>query len=166
MGLQDRSVVAEKGCTRVFVGTFEHGLDEKGRLILPSAFRDAFATGGSLTKSLEGCLALMGEAEFQAQYEHRMRLASAGRVARNAARAFMAGSVPIVPDKQGRIAIPAKLREFADLDRTCVVNGFGERIEIWSDERWAVNGAEGDEALLEGDEAEAHLQLMLREDSL
>ena len=120
MGLQDRSVVAEKGCTRVFVGTFEHGLDEKGRLILPSAFRDAFATGGYLTKSLEGCLALMGEAEFQAQYEHRMRLASAGRVARNAARAFMAGSVPIVPDKQGRIAIPAKLREFADLDRTCV----------------------------------------------
>lgn len=149
----------------MFVGTFEHALDSKGRLILPSAFREAFAIGGYLTKSLEGCLALMDTEEFEAQKAHRMRLAAAGRVPRNAARAFMAGSIAVVPDKQGRIAIPAKLREFADLDRNCVVNGFGDRIEIWSEQRWAAAEAEGDLALLEGDESEAYLQLIMREES-
>ncbi len=128
-----------------FVGTFEHSLDEKGRLILPSAFRDDFALGGFLTKSLEGCLALMGIEEFEIQKNKHMEAAQASRALRNAARAFMAGSVKVLPDKQGRIAIPAPLRDYAGLDRACVVTGLGPQVEIWSEERWITKGGEGDD---------------------
>jgi len=145
----------------VFVGTYEHSLDEKGRLILPSTFRDAFGPGAYLSKQVDGCLALMTVPVFEEQARERVRLAKAGRDARNVARAFAAGTAQVSPDKQGRIAIPAHLREYAGMDGKCVVIGSLNLVEIWDVGRWAEAGLEGDEALAAGDDLDLSLRLLL-----
>ena len=123
------------GTAVMFVGTYEHALDEKGRLILPSSFRDAFGPGAYLSQQVDGCLALMPVAVFEEHARERVLLAKAGRDARNVARAFAAGTTQVSPDKQGRIPIAPKLRDYA--------------------------GLEGDEALAAGDELDLNLRLLL-----
>lgn len=149
------------GRSAVFVGTYEHSLDEKGRLILPSAFRDAFGPGAYLSKQVDGCLALMTVPVFEDQARERVLMAKAGRDARNVARAFAAGTAQVSPDKQGRIAIPAHLRAYAALERDCVVIGSLKLVEIWDTARWDAAGLEGDNALAAGDELDINLRLLL-----
>jgi MraZ protein len=149
------------GNNAVFVGTYEHSLDEKGRLILPSSFREAFGQGAYLSKQVDGCLALMTVSVFEEQARDRVRLAKAGRDARNVARAFAAGTASVAPDKQGRIAIPAGLRSYAALVRDVVVIGSLNLVEIWDSRHWAEAGLEGDEALAAGDDLDLSLRLLL-----
>jgi len=149
----------------MFVGTFEHSLDDKGRLILPSVFRDAFAPGSYLSKQVDGCLGLMTVPVFEEQARERVLMARAGRDARNVARAFAAGTALVSPDKQGRIAIPKRLREYAGLSRECVVIGSLNLVEIWDTQRWEAAGLEGDEALAAGDELDLNLRLLLGGDA-
>lgn len=145
----------------VFVGTYEHSLDEKGRLILPSAFRDAFGPGAYLSKQVDGCLGLMTVPVFEEQARDRVRMAKAGRDARNVARAFAAGTAQVAPDKQGRIVIAPALRAYAGLERECVVIGSLNLVEIWDAGRWAEAGLEGDTALAAGDDLDLNLRLLL-----
>ncbi|MCP3933910.1 MAG: division/cell wall cluster transcriptional repressor MraZ [Actinomycetia bacterium] len=147
------------------LGTFEHSLDDKGRIILPSSFRDTFAAGAYLTKGTDGCLTLMGEAEFNEQVAHRTRLAKVSRQYRHAARSFTAGSIGCAPDKQGRLAIPANLREYAGLEKACVVIGSNNRVEIWSEQRWAEVDEIGDATLMEGDEIDPALLLLIEQEA-
>ena len=147
----------------MFVGTYEHSLDEKGRLILPSTFRDAFTPGAYLSKQVDGCLALMTVHVFEEQARERVILAKVGRDARNVARAFAAGTAQVSPDKQGRIAIPSHLRTYAALQRECVVIGSLNLVEIWDAERWSEAGLEGDTALAAGDDLDLSLRLLLGE---
>ncbi len=119
-----------------FFGRYEHSLDTKGRVILPAKFRTAFERGGYLTQYRDGCLALWAPAEFEEQMALMEESAGRSREDRNLARVWASGSHEIDLDRQGRIGIPAHLREFARLDGDVLVNGAINRVELWDPRRW------------------------------
>ena len=126
----------------MFVGRFEHTLDPKGRLVLPANFRERLAAGGYVTQGVDGCLAVWTQDEFRREAQEMVEDAKAQRIDRAALRAFSAGAAEVKPDTQGRIAIPANLRQFAGLRKDVVVIGAITSVEIWDAERWdAVNRA-------------------------
>jgi MraZ protein len=131
----------------VFLGTYEHSLDAKGRVILPAKFREQLEAGAYLAKSLDGCLALYDEEEFQKVALDMQEKARRGAIERNAVRSFAAGATEATPDRQGRISIPANLRTFAGLDRDLIVTGALTRIEIWDAARWREIDQQADRTL-------------------
>jgi MraZ protein len=130
----------------VFVGMFEHSLDDKGRVVLPSAFRPHLAEKGFLSQ-FDACLGLWTEDGFGAVARRITEKIRAGQAPQEAMRAFAANAHEVRPDSQGRITIPQRLRDFADLDRDVVVIGAIDRIEIWNAERWSERSATADETL-------------------
>lgn len=129
-----------------FVGNFEHTLDDKGRLILPSSFRPKLAEGAFIT-SLDHCLAIFPAEEFDRMADSLERQVAAGEVDVNALRAFASQADEVVPDSQGRVRLLPHLREIAGLDRSVVVTGALRRIEVWSPERWGSVSPVGTEKL-------------------
>jgi MraZ protein len=131
----------------VFVGTFEHSLDDKGRVVLPSTFRSYVADQGFLSK-LDGCLGLWTKEEFESVatlMRDRMR---EGLVSQDALRVFFADAAEVRLDSQGRISVPQRLRDYAGFERDLVVNGRMDRVEIWSADRWnAVSSSTADQNL-------------------
>lgn len=130
----------------MFVGTFEHSLDDKGRVVLPSTFRSHLADRGYLTK-LDGCLGLWTPEEFADVTARLIEKVREGLAPHDARRAFSSDAHEVRPDSQGRITIPQRLREFAHLERDAVVVGALERIEIWDAARWQEVSATADESL-------------------
>ena len=145
----------------MFVGTFEHSLDDKGRLILPTAFRESFGAGAYLTQSIDGCLALMSESTFVETAERLKVMSQAGPLARHQFRVFAAGSTQVVPDRQGRIGVSVSQRDFAAIEKACIINGAYDHVEIWSSDRWAVAEAQGRDELIAGDVTGTNLRLMI-----
>jgi MraZ protein len=131
----------------MFLGTYEHSLDTKGRVILPAKFREQLEAGAFLAKSLGGCLALYTAEEFEKVAQDMQENARRGGVERNAVRSFAAGAAEATPDRQGRISIPQHLRSFANLEREVVVAGAFSRIEIWDTNRWREVDREGELSL-------------------
>ncbi len=119
-----------------FVGRYEHSLDTKGRVILPARFRTDFERGGCLSENRGGCLALWTPGEFHRQMQAMQEQASAGDDQLNAARMWAASSHEVEIDRQGRMAIPAHLREFASLDGDVLVCGAIDRVELWNPATW------------------------------
>jgi len=134
-----------------FVGRYEHSLDTKGRVILPSKFRAEFEHGGYLAQHTEGCLALWTPAEFERQTVAMVDRAESGRANRNRARLWASSSHEVEIDRQGRMAIPARLREFASLENEVLVHGALDRIELWNPATWAEK-VQPEESWLLGDE--------------
>jgi MraZ protein len=120
-----------------FVGRYEHSLDAKGRVILPAKFRADFERGGYLTTNRERCLALWTPGEFDRQMRAVQEQAAAGKTERNRARLWAANSHDVEIDRQGRMAIPPRLREFASLDGDVLVHGAIDRVELWNPAVWA-----------------------------
>jgi len=120
-----------------FFGRHEHSLDAKGRLILPSKFRSAFDSGGYLSQFNDRCLALWTPEDFEKQMAIREANSEQSREARNLARLWASGSQEVEIDKQGRMAIPAYLREYARLTSDVLVNGAITRVELWDPTEWA-----------------------------
>ncbi len=121
----------------MFLGTHTPRLDEKGRLILPAKFRDGLAGGIVVTKGQEACLVVWPSGEFE-EYATRLRTAAqTSQSVRAYTRVFFSSAFDEIPDKQGRITLPSSLREFAGLDRDCVVVGADTRVEIWDSAAWA-----------------------------
>ena len=121
----------------MFLGTYSPRLDEKGRLFLPAKFRDELAEGLVMTKGQERCLYVFANAEF-AQLTERLQVAPlTAKGARDYSRVFFASAHDDVPDKQGRVTVPGPLRDYAGLDRECVVIGANTRVEIWDAQAWA-----------------------------
>ena len=131
----------------MFLGTYEHALDVKGRVILPAKFREQLEQGAFLAKSLDGCLALYTAEEFEKVALDMQEKARRGAVERNAVRSFAAGASEATPDKQGRITIPGHLRQFAGLEREVVVTGVLSRIEIWDAAKWRDIDSEAERSL-------------------
>ena len=132
----------------LFVGQHEHALDAKGRIVLPAGFRGAFEPAAYLIKHSEGCLALMTPDRFrEIAVEMSRRSQSGGPGGRAAKRSFGAGAARVLPDKQGRIAVPEDLRKFAGLQRDCMVIGAIDEVEIWDADRWAEVNAQGESLL-------------------
>ena len=115
----------------MFLGTHTPRLDDKGRLILPAKFRDELAGGVVITKGQERCLYVFPTPEFRRLAEQLQAQPVTHKAARAYSRVFFASAHDEVPDKQGRVTIPAHLREYAGLDRDVVVIGASNRVEIW-----------------------------------
>jgi MraZ protein len=120
----------------MFLGTHHPLLDEKGRLILPARFREELAGGLVMTKGQERCLYVWPGAEFARVTEAMREAPVTVKGARDYMRVMFAGAHDEIPDKQGRVTIPAGLREYAGLSRACVVIGANTRVEIWDQGAW------------------------------
>jgi MraZ protein len=123
----------------VFLGTHEHTIDSKGRLAIPAKYRPDLESGMIITRSIDKCLALYPIKAFEEKAAKYRELPSSDMNARNLQRGFFASAVDCDIDKQGRIIIPAELREYAgigtDNELTAII-GNDTFIEIWNKERW------------------------------
>ena len=128
----------------MFMGEYNHTVDTKGRLIIPSKFREQLGEEFIVTKGLDGCLFMFPQDEWLAFEEKLRTLPLTQKGARQFTRFFVAGATPCELDKQGRILLPATLREFAGLDKDVVLAGMLNRIEIWSKAKWTENNAYDD----------------------
>ena len=120
----------------MFMGEYNHTIDAKGRLIIPSKFREILGDAFVVTKGLDGCLFVYDNEEWK-RFEEKLRsLPITNKEARQFVRFFLAGATEAEVDKQGRILIPNVLREFAEITKDVVLVGVGSRIEIWRRERF------------------------------
>lgn len=124
------------GPESTFFGRYDHSLDAKGRLILPSRLRTRLGTRFFLTAHLEYCLALWPLETFQAEVESR-EAEAIDTWTRNAVREWFAKVAEVEQDTQGRVLIPAELRDYAALGREVIVIGVHNHVELWSPDRWA-----------------------------
>lgn len=118
-------------------GAYYPKLDEKGRIILPAKLREFFVNGLVITRGQDGCLLVFTAAAFEARAEQLAAAPISNRDARNYVRMFMSGAHSETPDKQGRVTIPAMLRQYASLSRELTVIGAGNHAEIWDAAAWA-----------------------------
>lgn len=129
----------------MFLGTYEPKLDEKGRIILPAKFRDQLAEGLVLAPGQERCLYVVSQHEFERMVTELREDSNKPKNPRNL-RFLFSGAEDSVPDRQGRITIPPRLRDYAGLERDLVVIGAGTRAEIWDSESWNQYAAETEAA--------------------
>ena len=127
----------------MFLGEYQHSLDAKGRIILPSKFRGLLADGCVLTRGLDKCLAVYPPQEWESVSARLRESSQSNRQVRDFLRIWYASAVEEEPDKQGRISVPEHLREYAGLEREVTVTGRGEFAEIWSRTAWAQRLSEG-----------------------
>ncbi|HEX2744931.1 MAG TPA: division/cell wall cluster transcriptional repressor MraZ [Streptosporangiaceae bacterium] len=120
----------------MFLGTHAPRLDEKGRLFLPAKYREELAGGVVITKGQERCLFVFPQEEFARITEALRTVPVTAKSVRDSSRVFFASASDEVPDKQGRITVPAALRAYAGLQRDCVVIGANTRLEIWDTQAW------------------------------
>lgn len=120
----------------MFMGEYNHTIDAKGRLIIPAKFRDGLGEGFIVTKGFDGCLFVYDSTEWKTFEEKLRQLPLANKEARKLVRFFLAGASEAEVDKQGRVLIPAVLREYAELEKDVVMIGVGNRVEIWSKKRY------------------------------
>ncbi|MEV8177781.1 division/cell wall cluster transcriptional repressor MraZ [Cellulosimicrobium funkei] len=130
----------------MLLGTFTPRLDDKGRLILPAKFRSRLAPGLVMTRGQERCLFLLPMDEFRRMYDQIRQAPVTSKQARDYLRVFLSGASDEIPDKQGRVSIPASLRAYAGLDRDVAVIGAGTRVEIWDAQAWETYLAEQESA--------------------
>ena len=128
----------------MFMGEYNHSIDTKGRLIIPSRFREELSDEFVVTKGLDGCLFVFPNKEWQAFEEKLRTLPLTNKGARQFIRFFVAGATPCELDKQGRILLPQTLREFAGLEKDVVLTGMLNRIEIWGKGQWTDNSSYDD----------------------
>jgi MraZ protein len=120
----------------MFLGTHTPHLDEKGRLFLPAKYRDELSRGLVITKGQERCLYVFPQSEFDRVTE-ALRAPVTTKAVRDYSRVFFASASDEMPDRQGRVTVPAALREYAGLQRDCVVIGANTRLEIWDAQAWS-----------------------------
>ncbi|MEO3789987.1 division/cell wall cluster transcriptional repressor MraZ [Nonomuraea sp. B10E15] len=120
----------------MFLGTHQPRLDDKGRLFLPAKYREELAEGLVITKGQERCLYVFPVEEFQRITEALSTAPVTAKAVRDYSRVFFASASDEKPDKQGRITIPQSLRQYAGLERDCVVIGANTRLEIWDAQAW------------------------------
>ena len=133
-----------------FLGEYAHALDEKGRVILPARFRERLAEGAFVTREVDGCLAVRTPEEFTVRAAEMGEKWRGDPDERNVARVFFAGAHEAAPDRQGRLAIPQHLREYAGLERDVALIGAFHHIEIWDAERWKEKKQAGVEGMQTG----------------
>ncbi|MBV9487737.1 MAG: division/cell wall cluster transcriptional repressor MraZ [Frankiaceae bacterium] len=130
----------------MFLGTFSPRLDDKGRVFLPAKFREELSGGLVITKGQERCLRVYPVAEFTRITERFRDAPITAKQTRDYTRMMFAGAHDEIPDRQGRVTIPAPLRAYAGLDRDCAVVGMNTALEIWDATTWAEYEASQEEA--------------------
>ena len=136
----------------MFLGTHSPRLDDKGRMFLPAKYREELSEGVVITKGQERCLYVFPAAEF-ARFTEALRTAPVtAKPVRDYSRVLFAGASDEVPDKQGRVTIPQALRDYAGLQRECVVIGANTRLEIWDSAAWNAYLADQEDAFSDASE--------------
>ena len=122
----------------MFLGEFQHSLDAKGRIILPSKIRSELESGLVITRAPDGCLWVFPKADFQSfatKFREQARVVGDQRW-RDVGRFIFSGAHEDRPDRQGRITVPEHLREHAGLEQEVTIAGAVDSIEVWKRERW------------------------------
>ncbi|MNJ46381.1 cell division protein MraZ [compost metagenome] len=120
----------------MFMGEFQHNIDDKGRMIIPAKFRELLGTSFVVTRGLDKCLFVYPLPEWEA-LEHKLKaLPLMKSDARAFTRFFFSGATECEWDKQGRVNLPSTLRDYAKLEKECAVLGVSNRVEIWSRDTW------------------------------
>ncbi|WP_461809810.1 division/cell wall cluster transcriptional repressor MraZ [Faecalimonas sp.] len=123
----------------MLMGEFNHSIDAKGRLIIPSKFREELGENFVITKGLDGCLFLYPDSEWKIFEEKLRTLPLTNKDARIFTRFFLGSAVDGGLDKQGRVLISSALRNFANLEKEVVLVGVLDRVEIWDKAKWEEN---------------------------
>ena len=121
----------------MFLGQFQHNLDDKGRLMIPARFREMLEGGAFITQGFDRCLMVMTEAYFQQVYDRINAMNLADPTARLLRRLILSNAYPVEVDKVGRILMPQNLRQFISLDGEAIVAGQGDYFEIWTATDWS-----------------------------
>ncbi len=131
-----------------FVGKHEHSIDENGRIVLPSRFRSHFEDSHAYLSLGPRCVTLSLPSAYDAKVERLRSLVRDERLGREAFSTFLARTVEVRPDRQGRFVIPERLRNAAGLRGDVVVVGQDEEIEIWERQRWDALESSADEEIM------------------
>ena len=122
----------------MFLGQFQHNLDDKGRLMIPARFRELLEGGAFITQGFDKCLMVMTEAYFKQVYERIEAMNLADPTARLLRRLILSNAYPIEVDKVGRILVPQNLRAFLGITSgELVVAGQGDYFEVWMPTTWS-----------------------------
>jgi MraZ protein len=135
----------------MFLGEFVHTLDENGRLTIPAKFRDDLIDGLVVTRGIDRCLAIYTMKEWEKLADKVSALPVTDRLARAFRRLVFANASDAVLDKQGRVLIPPRLREYAGLNGEAIVTGLNNYVEVWNPEAWGEERerVEGDDVNIE-----------------
>jgi len=117
--------------------TFERKIDSKGRLVLPRGFRQEFEGGLIATYGLDNCIILFPMEEWKKVAKKIDEMPSGSKATRMFSRLFFSSASHIIPDAQGRILLPARLREAASIKNDAILIGLSNKAEVWNPQRWA-----------------------------
>jgi MraZ protein len=120
----------------MFIGEYQHTLDDKGRLAIPAKFREELRQGAVITRGLDSCLFLFTRRQWEELAAKLATLPFSQATSRAFARLMLSGAMEVELDAQGRILIPAFLRGYAELNGQAVVAGLLNRLEIWDEKAW------------------------------
>lgn len=120
----------------MFIGEYQHNLDSKGRIIVPSKFRDELHSTFILTRGLDGCLTIYSLEQWEKMFVELNKLPGTKKNARSYVRMLTSGATECTLDNQGRIIIPAFLAKAVNITKECVVVGVNDHIEIWDKQAW------------------------------
>ncbi len=124
----------------MFYGEYIHTVDRKGRLILPSKFREVSKENSVerffITRGLEKCLFMFAEEEWRVQEQKFKSMSFTKLESRSFNRLFFSGAVDVAPDRQGRFIVPQYLKDYAGIKRDVVIIGVANRIEVWNSAAW------------------------------
>lgn len=120
----------------MFLGEYQHNIDEKGRLAVPVKFRGDLSKGAVVTKGLENCLFLYTKKDWIELAEKIAKLPISQSSSRAFSRLMLAGAMDVEVDKQGRVVLPDYLRKYAGLNKKVIVAGLYNRVEIWDETAW------------------------------
>lgn len=131
------------------MGEYQHNLDDKGRVIVPSKFREGLGETFVMTRGLDQCLFVYPQSEWEILEAKLKSLPMTRADARSFVRFFFSGATECELDKQGRIVIPTLLREYAHLEKDIVVLGVSNRVEIWGRDLWKQYATEAADSFVE-----------------
>ncbi len=132
-----------------FYGEYQHSMDEKGRVIVPSKHRDGLGNSFMLTKGHDDCLYIYPKEAWEVFRDKLQSLPDSNKQIRAAKRFFMSAATPCELDKQGRILIPQNLREFASLTKELYFIGNLDKVEIWDRSKWEAYNCSEDEEYMD-----------------
>lgn len=120
----------------MFIGEYQHTVDDKGRIAIPSKFRGDLTKGAVVTRGLDRCLFVYTMEEWEKLAQKLVQLPISQSKSRAFARLMLAGAMDVQLDKQGRIVLPEYLREYAGVTKKTVIAGLYNRLEIWEEASW------------------------------